>query len=382
MRSLTLTARCCSAPRRLNCGIGSSKIAQTADAVNRVEREEAVMLAVVRLVALVVLCAMAGRAALAQTETDFFRNKPIKLTITFEPGGSYDLYARLAATHLPKHLPGQPAMTVQYHPGAGGLVGILHFAEKAAQDGSELAILPRDVAINQRLRPETAKYDARRFNWIGTLATYPGVMFIAARTGVKTAENLRRISVVAGSWGPTSETFITPTLLNALADTRFKILTGYRGGPDVDLAVERGEADGRMASWTLLKTQRAQWLRDRFVVIPFQAGVTSHPELADVPLIGTLAKTEEGRRIFEFQNSDAGIGWSVVAPPNVPPERVALLRRAFDAMAADPEFRADARKRGLDVTPASGEALTRIVERTIATPAEALVTLKTILGIQ
>jgi tripartite-type tricarboxylate transporter receptor subunit TctC len=199
---------------------------------------------------------------------------------------------------------------------------------------------------------------------------------------VKTAEDLRRITVVAGSWGPTSETFITPTLLNALAGTRFRIVSGYRGGPDVDLAVERGEVDGRMASWTLMKSQRAQWLRDKFVVIPFQAGITSHPELADVPLIGTLAKTEEGRRIFEFQNSDAGIGWSVVAPPNVPPERVALLRRAFDAMVADPEFRAEADRRGLDVTAARGEALTDIVNRTIATPPEALVTLKSILGIQ
>src|SRR5438093_3521075 len=284
--------------------------------------EEATMFAAVRVMALVVLCALAGRAALAQTDADFFRNKTVKLMITFEPGGTYDLYARLAAAHRGKHIPGQPMMTVQYHPGAGGLVGILHFAEKAAQDGTDLAILPRDVAINQRLRPETAKYDTRRFNWIGTLATYPGVMFVAARTGVKTAEDLRHIPVIAGSWGPTSETFITPTLLNALADTKFKIVSGYRGGPDVDLAVERGEADGRMASWTLLKTQRAQWLRDKFVVIPFQAGVTSHPELADIPLIGTLAKTEEGRRIFEFQNSDAGIGWSVVAPPNLPPERV------------------------------------------------------------
>jgi len=182
--------------------------------------------------------------------------------------------------------------------------------------------------------------------------------------------------------GPTSETFITPTLLNALADTRFKIVSGYRGGPDVDLAVERGEADGRMASWTLLKTQRAQWLRDKFVVIPFQAGVTSHPELADIPLIGTLAKTEEGRRIFEFQNSDAGIGWSLVAPPNVPAERVAVLRRAFDAMIADPVFLADAGKRGLEITPASGKELEGVVNRTIATPAEALVTLKKLIGSQ
>ena len=184
------------------------------------------MRALIRLAALIVISAAiggaAGRETWAQGDADFFRNKPMRFMITFEPGGSYDLYARLAATHLSKHIPGQPAINVTYHPGAGGLVGILHFAEKAAQDGSEIAILPRDVAINQRLRPETAKYDARRFNWIGTLATYPGIMFIASRTGVKTAEDLRRIETVAGSWGPTSETFITPTLLNALADTKFK----------------------------------------------------------------------------------------------------------------------------------------------------------------
>src|SRR5262245_35959253 len=129
------------------------------------------MLSAVRLMALIVLCAAADRATFAQGEADFFRTKTVKLMITFEPGGSYDLYARLAATHLPKHIPGQPAMTVQYQPGAGGLLGILHFAEKAVQDGTELAILPRDVAINQRLRPDTAKYAARRVNWIGTLAT-------------------------------------------------------------------------------------------------------------------------------------------------------------------------------------------------------------------
>jgi tripartite-type tricarboxylate transporter receptor subunit TctC len=267
-------------------------------------------------------------------------------------------------------------MVVQYVPGAGGLVGVLHLAEKAAQDGTEIAILPRDLAINQRLRPDTARYDARRFNWIGTLSTYSGVMFVAARTGVKTPDDLRRVEVVAGSWGPTTETFITPTLLNALAGTKFRIVTGYRGGPDVDLAVERGEVDARMSSWTLLKTQRAQWLRDKFVVIPFQSGLRSHPELAQVPLIASLARTEEGRRILEFQNSDAGIGWSVVAPPNLPPERVAELRRAFDETIADPEFLADAGKRGLEITPASGKELAEIIDRTVATPPEALAALK------
>lgn len=334
------------------------------------------MLRLARLALLTAACVGSAADLTVAQGTGFFAQKTIRFTITYEPGGSYDLYARLVSAHLGRHIAGNPAMVVQYVPGAGGLVGVLHLAEKAAQDGTEIAILPRDLAINQRLRPDTARYDARRFNWIGTLSTYAGVMFVAARTGVKTPEDLRRVEVVAGSWGPTTETFITPTLLNALAGTKFRIVTGYRGGPDVDLAVERGEVDARMSSWTLLKTQRAQWLRDKFVVIPFQSGLRSHPELAQVPLIASLARTEEGRRILEFQNSDAGIGWSVVAPPNVPPERVAELRRAFDEMIADPEFLADAGKRGLEITPASGKELAEIIDRTVATPPEALAALK------
>jgi len=337
-----------------------------------------------RPAALVVFCVASGWAeqSAAQNAGDGFGRKTINFMITYEPGGSYDLYARLAAIHLPRHIPGHPAMVNQYMPGAGGLIGILHLFEKAPQDGTEIAILPRDLAINQRLRPDTARYDARRFNWIGTLSSYAGVMFVASRTGVKAAEDLRRVEVVAGSWGQTTETYITPTLLNALAATKFKLVTGYRGGPDVDLAVERGEVDGRMSSWTLLKTQRAQWLRAGFVVIPFQAGIKSHPELKDIPLIASLATSEEGRRILEFQNSDAGIGWSVVAPPNVPPERVAMLRQAFDKMIADPDFLADAQKRGLEINPASGRELAEIVNRTIATPAEALARLKKLIASQ
>ena len=129
------------------------------------------------LAALVAFAASAG--AQPQTAEDFFKGKTLRFAVVYEPGGSYDLYARLISTHMPRHLPGNPPMVVQYVPGAGGLVGILHTYEKAAQDGTEIAILPRDLAINQMLRPDTAKYDARRFNWIGTLSSYAGVMFVA-----------------------------------------------------------------------------------------------------------------------------------------------------------------------------------------------------------
>ena len=158
----------------------------------------------------------------AQGASDFYNQKAIKFVVTYEPGGSYDIYARLVANHMAKHIPGSPTITVQYMPGAGGLLGTLHLYEKAARDGTEIAILPRDIAINQMLRPDQARYDARTFNWIGTISTYAGVMFVASRTGVRTAEDLRRIPVVAGSWGPTTETYITPMLLNALAGTKFK----------------------------------------------------------------------------------------------------------------------------------------------------------------
>ena len=332
-------------------------------------------------IAACVLCLLLG-AASSRAEGEFYAQKTIKMLVTYEPGGSYDIYARLVATHMGKHIPGNPTINVQYMPGAGGLIGILHLYEKAARDGSEIAILPRDLAINQRLRPEQARYDARRYNWIGTISTYAGVMFVAARTGVTTADDLRRIAVVAGSWGPTTESYILPTLLNALAGTKFKVVTGYRGGPDVDLAVERGEADSRTSSWSLLLSQRAHWLQEKFVVIPFQSGIKSHPDLKGVPLVGELALTEEGRRILEFQNSDAGIGWSVVAPPGVPADRIAILRAAFDRTVADPAFLADAKKRNFEVNPATGQELETIVARTIATPAEALARLKQILGTQ
>jgi tripartite-type tricarboxylate transporter receptor subunit TctC len=316
----------------------------------------------------------------SQEADNFFRQKTIKFVVTYAPGGSYDIYARLVSVHLGKHIPGNPAINVQYMPGAGGLNGTLHLFENAARDGTEIAILPRDIAINQMLRPERARYDARAFRWIGTISTYSGVMYVASRTGVKTADDLRRIPVVVGSWGPTTETFITPTLLNALAGTKFKIVTGYRGGPEVDLAAERGEVDARMSSWSLLKNERAHWLNTKFVVTPFQSGIRSHPELKGIPLVSELATSDEGRRILEFQNSDAGIGWSVVAPPNVPAARVAALRAAFDKTMSDPEFLADARKRGFEVNPATGAELESVVARTIATPAEAVAKLKKILA--
>jgi tripartite-type tricarboxylate transporter receptor subunit TctC len=205
-------------------------------------------------------------------------------------------------------------------------------------------------------------------------------MFVSTRTGVRSAADLRRIPVAVGSWGATTDSYVTPTLLNAVAGTRLKIVTGYRGATDVDLAIERNEVDARVASWTSVKTTHGAWLKDDKIVVLFQTGLARHPDMPELPLVSELATGEEGRRILEFMNSDSSIGWNVVAPPNVPEDRVAILRQAFDETMRDPEFLAEADMRGMEILPARGDEIQRVVDQTIATSPEAIDRLKTILG--
>jgi tripartite-type tricarboxylate transporter receptor subunit TctC len=320
-----------------------------------------------------------SQTAGAQPAEEFFKGKSMRFTVVYEPGGTYDIYSRLVVAHLPRHIPGEPTIVVQYLPGAGGMVGTLSLHDRAPQDGTHLGMLPRDIAINQMLHPEEARYDARRFNWIGRVSSYTGVIFVTTRTGIKVTEDLKRLPVAVGAWGTTTDSFVAPTLLNALAGTKFKIVTGYRGAADVDLAIERDEIDARVSSWTAVKTTRGAWLNDGKIVVPFQTGLKRHPEMPQLPLVTELATSDEGRRILEFMNSDSSIGWNVVAPPNVPADRIAILRRAFDAMVRDPQFIAEAEKRGLEIVSGSGEEMQDLVARTIATSPEAINRVKAIL---
>lgn len=318
--------------------------------------------------------------ALAQSADDYFKNKSLRFTVVYNPGGTYDLYSRLVIAHLSRHIPGHPAIVIQYMPGAGGMTGTLYLYGRAEQDGTQIGMLPRDIAVNQMLHPETSRYDARRFNWIGRIASYTGVVFVAAHTGVTAADDLRRIVVAAGAWGATTDSFVTPTLLNALGGTRMKIVTGYSGAAEVDLAIERQEVDGRVASWTSVKTTHGPWLAAGRIAVLFQTGLKPHADLPRLPLITDLATSDEGRQILEFMNSDSSIGWNVVAPPNVPADRVAILRAAFDATLQDPEFLADAKMRGLEIVPARGDEVQDVVRRTVAVPPQAIERVKAILA--
>ena len=162
-----------------------------------------------RIFVLLAFCIILASVACAsaQPADEFFKGKTLRFTVVYEPGGTYDLYSRLLIAHLPKHIPGNPAILIQYMPGAGGMVGTVNLYEKAERDGTQLGMLPRDIAVNQMLHPQAARYDAKRFNWIGRIASYTGVMFVMSRTGVKTADDLRSKEVMAGSWGNTTDSF-------------------------------------------------------------------------------------------------------------------------------------------------------------------------------
>jgi tripartite-type tricarboxylate transporter receptor subunit TctC len=316
------------------------------------------------------LCFGPSCHAWADTVADFYRQRTITFVCVFAPGGTYDLYTRLVATHLRNFIPGTPRIIVQYMPGAGGLTGAIHLAAQAPQDGTEIGMVDRAIAVNQVQRTASFPLDASKFQWIGSVSSYAGVLQVAGRTGVKTTDDLRQIPLVIGSWGVETSSYTMPMLLNALAGTKFKVVIGYRGAAEVDLAVESGEVDGRESSWPTLKYAKAAQLAERKLVVVVQSGLKRNPDLPQVPLIAELAATEEGRRILEFIDSESGIGWSVVTPPGVPLDRVAALRQAFDRMVADPKFLDEAHAKHLDVVPSTGQELEALVRRTLAVPRE------------
>lgn len=329
----------------------------------------------------VLSCVLSGvPAGRAESVADFYRNKTLTFTVVFAPGGTFDLYSRLVAAHLPKYIPGNPKIVVQNVPGAGGLNGAVRLATQSAQDGTELGMTDRSIAVTQVMRGGSLPIDVARFNWIGSVASYSGIVYVAGRTGVKTPDDLRRIPVVMGSWGIETSSYTFPALLNALAGTKFRIVTGYRGAPETEIAMERGEVDGRISSWAQFKATRAEALAEGKLVVVMQTGIKRNPELPNIPLVPEMATTDQGRRILQFIDSDSAIGWSVLTTPGVPPDRVAALRHAFDAMVADPVFAADVKAKNLELMPSTGQELEAVVKRTLSIPRDDIAAMNALLA--
>ena len=300
---------------------------------------------------------------------DFYRGKNLDLFIGFGVGGTYDLYARTLAKSLGRHIPGEPTVVPRNMPGAGGLTAANYMAKVAAHDGTALAVTSQTIAIDQLFHVSGVNYETRDFLWVGRITSAPTVFFTWHTSATKTLADARTRETTLGSSG-SGDTTDTPRTLNTLAGTKFKLVTGFRGSNDVWLAVERGEVEGGYALFGDLKFRKADWLRDKLVNLLFTVADRRDPDYPDLPMSTEFAATEEGKRILALFAAPGGVGRSVFTAPEVPADRLALLRQAFAETLKDPEFQADAQRIGLELDPMSGEALQHYVAALMDTPAD------------
>lgn len=315
---------------------------------------------------------LAALPAEAQTTApgEFYEGKTITIVTSTGSGGSYDVTARLVSRHMPRHIPGSPAMIVQNMPGAGNVLATNYMYSIAPRDGTTIATLHNAIPLHQTLSGAGVRYDAGKFNWLGSTGPENEVIIAWHTAGVRTIEDARQKEVVLGGTGAGSGIVIIPRAMNNLLGTRFKLVMGYRSSEDVNLAMQRGEVQARAFSFSSILMQRADWLKENKITVLAQAGAKRAHELPDVPLLTELANDETQHRILKLISSPPGLGRPYAAPPGMPPDRLALLRKAFAASLSDAAFLAEAEKLGIDIEPMSADEVTRIVEETVNAPAD------------
>lgn len=321
-------------------------------------------------VAIVLTGALAAPGPVAADVAGFFSGKTIPVIVNAGEGGVNGLYARTVAEHLGRHIPGNPTLIIQFVPGAGGTTGANHCYNLLPKDGSALCHLLMATAHAQVLGQTGIRYDAQKFTWLGRTATANSGAYVWHTEPVKTLMAVREREVILGATGRGSESYTDPTIINAVLGTKFKIILGYRGGGDLDLALERQEIKGQSGPLISVLTRKLQWLENKQVHYLFQSGTSPHPHplLKGVPLLTSFARNEEERQIFEFMSSRADIGRTYSGPPGIPAERIAALRKAFMDTMKDPKFLADAKKRRIDVMPADHTVVERHIAAVLNTP--------------
>jgi len=327
----------------------------------------------IRTAAAVAVAALAaGLAAIgpaeAQSAEEFYKGKTIELVIGYSPGGGYDTYARLIARHLGNHIPNKPSIVPKNMPGAGSRAAAQYVYNVAPKDGTVLATVDQSMAVQQAMGDPSIMFDTNKFIYIGNPASENNTIVTWHTSGIKTIEDARKQEVPMGSTGSnTSSQYVLA--LNALAGTKFKVIAGYPGGNDINLAMEKGEVAGRGSnSWGSWKATRPQWLAEKKINILAQVGLKKTADLPDVPLLMDLVSNDEDKAAMRLLSSPTTIGRPIFTTPGVPEERVKVLRAAFDRMIKDPAFLEEAKKLKLDIDPVSGEELQRIVAEIVATP--------------
>jgi tripartite-type tricarboxylate transporter receptor subunit TctC len=320
------------------------------------------------VVAALVLFALRPAGAGAAGVEDFYRGRSVPLVIGYSAGSGYDLYARLLGRFIARYIPGNPAIIPQNMPGAGSLKATMYMRNVAAKDGSVIATVGRSVPLEPLLGE--AQFDAREFAWLGSIASNSSLCVSWHTSAIKAwGDALTKPFALAGE-GSGSDPDNFARILKNLFGAKVRLVTGYPGGTEMNLAIERGEVDGRCGwSWDSIKSTRPNWLRERRINLLAVFSLQKAPDIPDgVPLIGDLATTDEQRQILRLHLAGQAFGRPFFTAPGVPPERKAALRAAFAATMQDRDFIMETNKVGLEVNPASGDEIDRLLAEIYATP--------------
>jgi tripartite-type tricarboxylate transporter receptor subunit TctC len=323
-----------------------------------------------RLLALLLL--LAHTPAQAQDEVAaFYRGKQVRLVVGTAPGGLYDLAARIVARHIAAHIPGQPTVIVQNLPAAGGLVMTNQLYAVGPKDGTVIGVPINGIPTMPLIQPAGVQFDANRLIWIGSTNREPYVAFVWHNAPVQSLDQLKSQELVVGSTTPGTTMSDFPAVTNAILGTKFRVVRGYEGTPQINHAIERGEIQGQGGiGWAAVKAQVPQWIADKKIKVIAQYGLKRHPELADVPSMLELATRDADRQALVMLVGRTEYGRPYFLPPDVPTARVQALRRAFDDAMKEPGLIADAARLQLEIDPMTGEQVQDLVAQLSRTPPE------------
>jgi tripartite-type tricarboxylate transporter receptor subunit TctC len=299
----------------------------------------------------------------------FYKGNQVRLIGSAGPGSGYSAWTRFIGQYLGRHIAGEPAVVVQYMAGAGGLIAANYMYSVAGRDGREIASLAREAPALSLMHAAGVRYDSLKLNWLGTPTSESNVCVVGRNAPIKTLDDLYTKEMVVGTDGVGSGMHMFPVALNALVHTKFKVIDGYSDSGLVLLAIDRGEIHGACQSAETLLHARGDAIRSGNLRVVLQGGMQPNPKFPGVPFVLDLAKNEEQRLALRFLYSSQMFGRPYVAPPDVPPERVAALRKAFTDMFRDKDSLADAARQDYDVNPISGEDMTALIEKLAKTPA-------------
>jgi tripartite-type tricarboxylate transporter receptor subunit TctC len=335
-----------------------------------------------------VLCVFAGWAASADAQTPFYQGKTITIIVSTKAGDVYDLYPRLVAEFMPKHIPGNPNIIIQNVPGAAGLIGTNQIYNVAKPDGLTFGATYPALYFEQLVKRPEVKFDWTKFIWIGSTINSNSLMYMRADTPYKSIENVRNASTPpkCGATGVTSSAYYMPKLLEQAIGTKFEVVSGYVAGQDIDLAVERGEVQCRAFTVNAFFAREPfiTWRKKNFVNVLYQTGSKPDERIKDVPLFNDLMNKykaqEDTRRLAKVVLASDEFGRPLVFPPGVPADRVKIMRDAFDKTINDPALLAEAKKRRLDIDPATGQELQALAKEVMSATPDIVERVKALIG--